>query len=100
VRARDVPLLPGAANLARQGFIPGGTGRNIEDARDDARFDDAVPDLIRTLLCDAQTSGGLLICVRPENLGVLLDALAAEATPAAAVIGEVIEGMPGRIEID
>jgi selenide,water dikinase len=100
LRARDVPLLPSAANLARQGFIPGGTGRNIEDARDDARFDDAVPDLIRTLLCDAQTSGGLLICVRPENLGVLLDALAAEATPAAAVIGEVIEGMPGRIEID
>jgi hydrogenase maturation factor len=48
---------------------------------------------------DAQTSGGLLLAVPPENEAALLEALRKEATPAAAVIGRVTSGPPGRIRV-
>ena len=54
----------------------------------------------RLVLCDAQTSGGLLLAVAPERTGDLLAALQEQATPAAAVIGEVVaEGPAGHISV-
>ena len=53
----------------------------------------------RTLLCDAQTSGGLLIAVAPEGLDGLLAALEAGRTPAAAVIGEITDAPTPAIEV-
>jgi selenide,water dikinase len=98
VEAGKVPILPGARNLAAAGHIPGGTTRNLKDVAPDVRFGEAVDPVTRTLLADAQTSGGLLICVREEGLERLLASLYGK-TPAAAVIGEVTEGEPGRIEV-
>jgi selenide,water dikinase len=52
------------------------------------------------VLCDAQTSGGLLLAVPPARTDDLLAALREQATPAAAVIGEVVAGeLPGRITV-
>ncbi len=99
VSAAAVPLLPGAARLAERGFIPGGTRRNETDLASDVDWSDAVDAIARTLLCDAQTSGGLLLSVRRDRSEDLISALRAEATPAAAVIGEVIPGRAGRIEV-
>ncbi len=48
-------------------------------------------DVLRNVLADAQTSGGLLIAVHPDRLDYLLEALAAERTDAAAVIGSITE---------
>jgi selenide,water dikinase len=45
-------------------------------------------------LCDAQTSGGLLISVPADRADVLIDALQAAPTPAAAIIGDVRAGEP------
>ena len=45
---------------------------------------------------DAQTSGGLLLAVPPENETALLEALREAATPAAAVIGRLPTGRRGR----
>jgi selenide,water dikinase len=53
----------------------------------------------RVLLADAQTSGGLLIAVRPERADALVAALRAEQTPAAAVIGRVSAGTAGAIAV-
>src|SRR5437879_10624270 len=58
IDAASVPLLPRAADLAARGAIPGGTKRNREALADTVRFDAAVPETIRVLLFDAQTSGG------------------------------------------
>jgi selenide,water dikinase len=53
----------------------------------------------RLILADAQTSGGLLIAVAPERESALLEELERNATPARAVIGELLPGDPGAIEI-
>ena len=99
LNARDVPLLPGARTLAEAGHISGGTRRNLVDLASALTFSDAVDDTTRTLLGDAQTSGGLLMSVSPDNLDRLLSDLEGR-TPAAAVIGSVAEGAPGAISID
>ena len=93
-----VPLLPGAFTLAEAGHIPGGSTRNLEDLATLVDFDDGVDSVTRILLADAQTSGGLLMCVAPDALDDLLRRLEGRA-PVAAVIGEVIESEPGRISV-
>jgi selenide, water dikinase len=97
--AATIPLLPGAAELAAAGCIPGGTRRNLEDTADDIAWDDALTELQRLILCDAQTSGGLLIAVPPERAEALLEELVAEATPVAAVVGRIVDGPAGFMAI-
>jgi selenide,water dikinase len=98
VRANAVPLIEGALALAEAGNVPGGTVRNLADVAASVSFAATVDQRTRTLLGDAQTSGGLLVAVAPERLNALLEALAGVA-PVGAVIGEVVEGPPGRIEV-
>jgi hydrogenase maturation factor len=50
-------------------------------------------------MVDAQTSGGLLLAVPPENQAALLAALNAQATPAAATIGRLTAEHPGRLRV-
>jgi selenide, water dikinase len=83
-----LPLLDGALRLAAAGAVSGGTRRNLEAAR--VEWADDVGEAERLLSVDAQTSGGLLLAVRPERLADLLTALEAESTPARAVIGEIL----------
>jgi len=99
ISADAVPLLPGARELARAGCISGGTRRNLEFVAEVTVFDDAVESLDRLILADAQTSGGLLLCVRPEALDGLLNGLKQRGTPIAAVIGTVREGTPGTLVV-
>jgi selenide, water dikinase len=97
--AAAIPLLPGAAELAAAGCIAGGTRRNLEDTADDIAWDDALTELQRLILCDAQTSGGLLIAVPPERAEALLEELVAEATPVATVVGRIVDGPAGFMAI-
>jgi selenide,water dikinase len=99
IHAGAVPLLPDVRELGAAGFIPGGTTRNLDSVAPTTTFDDAVDRVGRLILADAQTSGGLLLCVRPESLDGLLDGLRKRGTPAAAVIGAVVAGEPGRITV-
>jgi selenide,water dikinase len=99
VRSSEVPMLPKARSLAEGGHVPGGTTRNLEDLDDDVEFSDTIDPVLRILLADAQTSGGLIMCVPPDRLDGLLDALRGR-TPALAVIGEVVEGPAGRIRVE
>jgi len=89
LRASAVPLLPGALECVRAGFIPGGLKNNRDFAECAAEFDAAVPQDVRTLLFDPQTAGGLLISVAANSAGDLLTALRAKKIPAA-LIGEVL----------
>lgn len=96
VTAGAVPLLPGARDLAARGLAPGGTQRNLDAMA--AHVDwTATGEVDRILLCDAQTSGGLLAACPPEAVDGLLGSLSGE--PAAAVIGRVLEGPAGRIGV-
>ncbi len=99
IAARKVPLLPEAWELAERGHVPGGTKRNRTDLESFVHWDDAVPEPLRLLLYDAQTSGGLLIATPREHMAGLMHALHAAGTPAAAVIGEITAGPAGSIEV-
>ena len=98
VRVADVPLLPGATELAAAGHVPGGSKRNLDDLAPDLSWEVAASQEARTLLTDAQTSGGLLLCVRPDSVDGLVSRLKGEA-PAAAVIGRVVDGHAGHISL-
>jgi selenide,water dikinase len=63
--ASAVPVLTGAREFLARGFRPRGTLRNLETFR--ARVRSSVSEAELTLLCDAQTSGGLLITIAPER---------------------------------
>jgi selenide,water dikinase len=94
----EVPLMRGAPDLVAAGHIPGGTRRNRDDTADDVSFANSVDETTRVLLADAQTSGGLLMCVPPHALDALVSDLDGRS-PVAAIIGEVVEGTPGRIDV-
>src|SRR5262245_20210712 len=63
LEATAVPLLEGVLDLAAAGRVPGGTRRNLAYAAPVTEFSASVPEALRLLLADAQTSGGLLLCV-------------------------------------
>jgi selenide,water dikinase len=65
INSIDVPMLPGAYELAESGCIPGAAFRNLEFVQAHTVFEKDVDYSMKMLCCDAQTSGGLLMCV-PE----------------------------------
>ncbi len=99
LQAASIPILPGARELAEAGHIPGGTRRNLDDLAPDLDFADSIDEVSRTLMVDAQTSGGLLMCVPPNRLTALLTGLKGDV-PSAFVIGKVVPGQPGTIRIE
>jgi selenide,water dikinase len=92
-------LLPGAFELAAAGVYPGGTTRNRESVEPETKWMGDVDPPLRVLLCDAQTSGGLLAAV-PAGAGERVVAELSAAGYAASEIGEVIEPAGARIEVD
>jgi len=98
LRASAVPLLAGALESVRAGYIPGGLKANREFAECLVGYDDGIPDDLRTMLYDPQTAGGLLISVAPEDAADLQRALAA-AGVAAARIGEVLPEAKPLIQV-
>lgn len=90
-----LPLLPDVRALIDEGFVPGGTGRNlgfVAEYLTGGTADD------RNLAADPQTSGGLLLAVPADRLdAVVADLLA--AGQLAAVIGRVVAGPAGRVTL-
>ncbi len=86
----QVPAIsPEISELIRQGCVPGGTRDNLVAADKFAHWGNLSP-RERLLLCDAQTSGGLLLCVNPVRLSRVLQLLKKSRTISAAVIGELM----------
>lgn len=98
VTATDVPSLPGALALAAAGMVAGGTRRNQSYFGASVAFDEGVPDEMKTLLFDAQTSGGLLAAVSPAKSEQVLAAMA-QADVECHVIGEIEQGGPGTVKV-
>jgi selenide,water dikinase len=94
IEAGKLPLLPAAAAFARQGIGPGAIARNLASFGATVAFADAVPDWLRRMMADAQTSGGLLAAVAPECAGDALARFRAQGFAAAAVIGQMQPGTP------
>ena len=99
IRSSRVPLLPGTKELLGQGAVPGGTQRNLQGVADSVNWQSDVTEDDQLLLCDAQTSGGLLISVPSQKTDELVSHLEAAGVAVAAVIGEITEGPKGKIQV-
>ena len=88
LQSARIPVLEGALDCIRAGYIPGGLKANRDFAECLVGYDASVPEDIRTLLFDPQTAGGLLISVSAEDAGALTSALQDAGVPAVE-IGEV-----------
>lgn len=87
----DVPVLPGTRSLVSTGIaIPEGTYRNLHSVKAKVRWPELTQEA-RILLCDAQTSGGLLLAVSPDRLGALLQSLERYGVPTRNVIGSIVK---------
>ena len=94
-----VPLLDGAMELVERDIVPGGTRRNLKSADRRVAWDAAIGQPEKLLLCDAQTSGGLLISVPAAKQGRLVDELSSRGVETVAIVGEVLaeERPEGRV---
>jgi selenide,water dikinase len=100
VEAGAVPALsPEVFDLIRSDCVPGGTRANLQACETCVTWDGAVPEAHRVLLADAQTSGGLLLCVRPKKLEAVRQVLKRHRTPAAAVVGKILRSRHAAITV-
>ena len=90
-----VPLLDGVLDLIARDVVPGGTRTNLDDHAAFVRYADGVAPPLRIAMSDAQTSGGLLIALAPDDAHRALAALADLGT--AAIVGEVLGGPAGTV---
>ena len=99
LRASAVPLLDEARALAAGGMVSGGGRDNEALVGDLVDWDPRLDELDRILLCDPQTSGGLLVSVAAGQAEALVVALRAADCPETAVIGECLGRGEGRIAV-
>jgi selenide,water dikinase len=83
--ADQLPLLPGALECVRQGFVPGGLNNNRDFAECMVTYSDSVPQELRTILYDPQTAGGLLIAVAAGDADRMVSALRQDGISAAQI---------------
>jgi selenide,water dikinase len=110
VELARVPLLPDALVHLRANLCPGGSKANRVNAAPDTRWASGaalapeLPDevtaseLLASLACDAQTSGGLLLCVPADRAAACVDELCNAGLPAAK-IGELVAPVGHRLEL-
>ena len=91
IDSKKVPIFDEAIEYASKGFYPGGTLKNEKFVRPSIEVKSSVEKTEYMLLCDAQTSGGLLISVEESKGEKLLNALRKKGVGSAEIIGEVTE---------
>ncbi len=98
VDSASVPVLDGVVPLIEAGYVPGGTRRNQGDSEEWVVHEGDVTEIMRILLADAQTSGGLVIASSPRRTPELIADLAARGE-RGVVFGKVTRGPAGRITV-
>jgi selenide, water dikinase len=98
VDAAAVPVIDGVRALVADGMVAGGTQRNHAFVSDSVDWGGLDLDE-QHLLADAQTSGGLLLSCAPGAADQLVAELTDRDSLAAAVIGTIDDGPPGRIRL-
>ena len=99
ISAASVPAIGSEVfDLIAAKCIPGGSRDNLIHANEFTEWD-GVTDSQKTLLTDAQTSGGLLLCVSPRNQKAVMKRLEKAHTLCAAVIGRIVRSAKPRIRV-
>lgn len=90
IEESDLPVLPGALELCREGMIPGGGKRNRDYYGRHVAISEEIADEIGEIVFDPQTSGGLLIALPQDEAVALLGDLQRIGNSQAAIIGKVV----------
>lgn len=93
-----IAFLPGVLELADMGLIPAGTYANRDYLEGRVRIDKTVPGAVADVLYTPETSGGLLICIRPEKAALLEKSLADRGLNLTP-IGCMTEKGQGEVEV-
>jgi cysteine desulfurase len=100
IRAHHVPVIEGVYELAMAGAIPGGSRNNLAFVDNHIHWNNNLSETQKLILCDAQTSGGLLIALPPHDASMYISNLKTKHHIDAAVIGEVVEKGEKRIAVE
>lgn len=92
INSADLPWLPGVQEFAAQGVITGASGRNWASYGESINLGPDIDDTLRALLCDPQTSGGLLVACSADTAAQVLDIFHTEGFEYAKVVGQLSEG--------
>ena len=95
----QVPVIPAAQEYVRAGIAPGGTHANHRFLADWVSYADDVSKEEQLLLCDAQTSGGLLASLSINSAEATIAELHKAGVLESKVIGEIQSANPGRIHV-
>ncbi|NYT59954.1 selenide, water dikinase SelD [Alcaligenaceae bacterium] len=98
LRHADLPWLAGVQALAKLGAITGASGRNWASYGEHITLGASIDGTQQALLCDPQTSGGLLVACAPDTVAQVLNIFHSEGFAQAEVIGELTEG-PGQVHV-
>ena len=99
IESARVPALTGAIDYAAMGLVPAGSWENQNFCSKHLKVSPQVKPEILNLLADAQTSGGLLLAVDRDKAEDLVARIIVQDAPKATIIGEVLEGPAGVIEV-
>jgi selenide,water dikinase len=99
IEASSVPVISEEVfDLIAQGCIPGGSRDNLSYANEFTEWD-GTSNVQKALLTDAQTSGGLLLCVPQKRLSAVLKLLKARRARSAATSGRIVRAAKPRIRV-
>ncbi len=99
IYASKVPVIKKAWDLAAAGAVPGGTLSNMDFVSDTVEWDETISRTNQLILCDAQTSGGLIIVLPQGKKDRLLKTLKENGVVGSAEIGEFLADGEGRIAV-
>lgn len=91
---RSLPVIPAALPLVQQGYTTGAAARNWASYGAEVRLPPELAPWQQALLCDPQTSGGLLVACTEDSVAEVLRAFRADGFAAASVIGRMHAGAP------
>ena len=94
-----VPVIDAAWTYVREGVAPGGTHANWRFLDEWVQYDSGIDKEAQLVLCDAQTSGGLLIALEAAKADALCAELRGRGAPCAAVIGTLESGRAGSMRV-
>ncbi len=99
LESASLPILPGALNYAGMGIVPAGAYLNAKFAEGNVLWHPDIPENLKDIIADPQTSGGLLISLPESKADELLQELSKAMVTPYAVIGRVVEKQTHFLEI-
>lgn len=95
----SVPILEGTRELAEQGMVPGGSKANHKWLKENVQYAETIDEISQFILCDAVTSGGLLVALPEAEAEDAVKKLQAAGVKHASVVGKVVAEHPNCISV-